>query len=292
MRFDFSAVLFFAALVTGGIWWIDALIFAPRRKAKMELDHELKEADNAPQEQPIPPEPIIVDYARSFFPIIVIVLILRAFIVEPFRIPSASMMPTLLIGDFILVNKFAYGLRLPILNNKFVEMELPKRGDVIVFRYPRDPSLDYIKRVIGLPGDRIGYYDKAVYINGERMPQQEMGRYLGVGSAFDMTGASLRSEKLAGNENETVEHEILVMMGSQPTHCEYNVPPGHMTNCEYIVPPKNYFVMGDNRDRSNDSRFWGMVPQENLVGKAFFIWMNWDTANGGLNWGRIGNRIQ
>ena len=176
---------------------------------------------------------------------------------------------------FRSVNKYAYGVKFPVLNKTFIEVGKPKRGDVVVFRYPKDMSLDYIKRVIGEPGDKIGYYNKVIYVNGEPVPQDDKGEYLGVGAGVRMTGASLRHEQL-----ENAPHQILVDIGRPSMQGEYIVPEGH------------YFVMGDNRDFSNDSRFWGMVPEANLVGKAFLVWMNWDTANGGPSWGRIGGAIK
>jgi signal peptidase I len=185
------------------------------------------------------------------------------------------MMPTLLVGDFILVNKFAYGIRLPVLNTKIIDIGEPQRGDVVVFRYPKDPSVDYIKRVVGLPGDRIGYYNKMLYINGKPVPEVPDGVYVGTGSGVSMSGASERLEQLGD-----VQHQILVMPRT----------PG--LEGEYVVPENQYFVMGDNRDNSNDSRYWGTVPEQNLVGKAFRIWMNWDSANGGIDWKRIGRKIQ
>jgi len=166
MNFDFPTILVVATLVTGGIWLVDALFFAPRRRARTETvkgeDRDAKKAGTS--------EPLLVEYSRSFFPVILIVLLLRSFLVEPFRIPSGSMMPTLLIGDFILVNKFAYGLRLPMLNTKILQLGEPQRGDVVVFRYPRDESVDYIKRVVGVPGDRIDYRNKTLYVNGVAAP--------------------------------------------------------------------------------------------------------------------------
>jgi signal peptidase I len=184
------------------------------------------------------------------------------------------MMPTLLVGDFILVNKFSYGIRLPVLNTKVIEIGEPKRGDVVVFRYPKDPTVDYIKRVVGLPGDRVGYFNKVIYINGEAIGQVPAGVYVGKGSGISMSGASKRREQLDG-----VQHDILVMQRT----------PG--LEGEFVVPDGEYFVMGDNRDNSNDSRFWGAVPEANLVGKAFRIWMNWDGANGGVDFNRIGTKI-
>jgi signal peptidase I len=185
------------------------------------------------------------------------------------------MMPTLLVGDFILVNKYAYGIRLPVLNTKIVDIGKPQRGDVVVFRYPKDPSVDYIKRVVGVPGDRIGYYNKILHINGKPAAQIPDGVYVGKGSGVSMSGAGKREERLGD-----VQHQILVMPRT----------PG--LEGEYVVQDNEYFVMGDNRDNSNDSRYWGPVPEQNLVGKAFRIWMNWDSANGGIEWDRIGRKIQ
>ena len=215
-----------------------------------------------------------VEYCKSFFPVILAVLLLRSFLVEPFRIPSGSMMPTLLVGDFILVNKFAYGIRLPVLNKKVLEIGEPERGDVVVFRYPKDPSVDYIKRVVGLPGDKIGYYNK-IYISMANRPGKCLPvSIIGKGSGVSMSGASERREQLGD-----VQHDILVMPRT----------PG--LEGEYVVGEDEYFVMGDNRDNSNDSRYWGTVPEANLVGKAFRVWMNWDGANGGVDWDRLGMEI-
>jgi signal peptidase I len=260
MHFDFSLFLVLATVVTGVVWGVYALLVRLGRiRPPAVVDGEIV-------------EPWPVDYARSFFPVILIVLLLRSFLVEPFRIPSASMMPTLLIGDFILVNKFAYGVRLPVLRNKVYEVGEPQRGDIVVFRYPKDQRMDYIKRVIGLPGDRIAYFRKQLYVNGQPVRQTRLAPYLGVGSGNSMTGAMRLEEDLSG-----VLHDILIREG-QPT-----------VEGEFVVPAGHYFVMGDNRDNSNDSRYWGTVPEENLVGKAFMIWMNWDWGNHGIAFERLGN---
>lgn len=258
MDIDFSFFLVAASFVTGLVWgcWALYLKFLPERERER-------------------PEPVAVEYARSFFPVIFLVLLLRSFLVEPFRIPSGSMMPTLLIGDFILVNKFAYGIRLPVLNKKILELGEPKRGDIVVFRFPKDPSMDYIKRVIGLPGDRIGYFNKQIFVNGKPVKQTPLSQYRGVGQGASMSGSVLLSEDL-----EEVTHDILIRDG-QPT-----------VQGEFIVPRGQYFVMGDNRDNSNDSRYWGAVPEENLVGRAFFIWMSFDWENGGIVFSRIGNSVK
>lgn len=260
MSIDFSALLVLLTLISGVIWAIDAWFLAPGRRAAIEQE----KAEQSGEER----VPVLVEYARSFFPVFLIVLVLRSFIVEPFRIPSASMMPTLLIGDFILVNKYEYGIRLPVINTKIIDMAEPERGDIAVFRYPRDPDTPYIKRIVGLPGDHISYQNKQLYINGKLMEQKTLDRYYTEGTASAMNGAVLRQEDLMG-----LEHRILI----DPGRAGFTV--------DSVVPEGHYFAMGDNRDHSSDSRFWGFVPEANLVGRAFFIWMNWDD---GVNWRRLG----
>ena len=258
MDYDFSFFLVVATFVTGVVWGAYWLYL---KSVHQPYDEEK--------------EPLLVEYARSFFPVVLIVLLLRSFLVEPFRIPSGSMMPTLLIGDFILVNKFSYGVRLPVLNNKIIEVGEPERGDIVVFRFPKQPTVDYIKRVIGLPGDRIAYFDKKLYVNGQPIKQTSLGRYQGVGQGTNMTGAEHLEEDLTG-----VKHSILINHGV-PT-----------VEDVFVVPKGQYFVMGDNRDNSNDSRYWGTVPEANLVGKAFFIWMNWDLENNGIAFNRLGTILK
>ena len=275
MSFDFPALLVGATLFTGLAWALDAAFLAPRRRQKAASLVQDGVAQDSDKVAITLKEPTWIEYCKSFFPVILAVLLLRSFLVEPFRIPSGSMMPTLLVGDFILVNKFAYGIRLPVVNTKIIEIDEPERGDVVVFRYPKDPSVDYIKRVVGLPGDTIRYTNKVVYINGQPAGQVPAGVYLGKGSGVSMSGASKRREQLGD-----LQHDILVMPRTPGVQGEYAVGEGE------------YFVMGDNRDNSNDSRYWGTVPEENLVGKAFRIWMNWDSANGGIDWDRIGMKIQ
>jgi len=275
MNFDFPALLVGATLFTGIAWAMDAAFLAPKRRQKAASLVQGGVGQDSDQVAIVLKEPTWIEYCKSFFPVILAVLLLRSFLVEPFRIPSGSMMPTLLVGDFILVNKFAYGIRLPVLNTKVINVEEPERGDVVVFRYPKDPSVDYIKRVVGLPGDTVRYANKVVYVNGKPAGQVPAGVYLGKGSGVSMSGASKRREQLGD-----VQHDILVMPRTPGVEGQYTIGKGE------------YFVMGDNRDNSNDSRYWGTVPEENLVGKAFRIWMNWDGANGGIDWDRIGMKIQ
>ena len=267
MTFDFSALLVLLTGLSGLVWALDALFFARNR--------ELAGGDGGKQ-------PLLVDYARSLFPVFLIVLVLRSFIVEPFRIPSASMMPTLLRGDFILVNKYDYGIRLPVLNIRVFGNGRPQRGDVIVFRYPEDPAVPFIKRVVGLPGDRLQYEDKNLIINGAQIPLNPKGVYHSEGVGSRENGSHLIEEQLGEGK-----HDILIN-------------PLHLASVEVdrIIPEGHYFVLGDNRDNSRDSRYWGLVPDENLMGRAFYIWMNWsndsllDPGSWDVDWQRIGSSIR
>jgi signal peptidase I len=264
IHFDFEFLLVISVIVSGVIWLLDSLFFASRRKQAIRgrSVHD----------------PILVEYSKSFFPVLLAVMVLRSFLYEPFRIPSGSMMPSLLVGDFILVNKYEYGLRLPVLHTSMTGGEKPERGDVAVFRFPDDEKLDFIKRVIGLPGDHVSYYDRRLMINGETVPVKKIEDYAGQGSTPDnMRGSEVYLEQLENNSH---------LMMTDPK-VKFSA------NGELIVPEGHYFVMGDNRDHSNDSRFWGFVPEQNLVGKAVMIWMHWDWRDGGsgLDLSRIGTRI-
>lgn len=290
MDFDFEAILTGLMLFTGAVWLADALFFAKVRKQRST--HQVKSPGTDTTEAvPTQRDPILVDYSKSFFPVLLIVLLLRSFLLEPFHIPSSSMVPTLLVGDFILVNKFDYGLRLPVLHTKIINVGEPKRGDVVVFHFPEQSALtfcraqvecamqevlkskgtDFIKRVIGLPGDHIVYRNKTLYINGVVMPKAVVGPYDGP----DSMGAQLNDEDLG-----KVNHGIITF-------------PGYLggREGEWTVPAGKYFVMGDNRDNSWDSRYWGFVPEQALVGKAFFIWMNWDAFKDSKLWSRVGDSI-
>lgn len=280
MRLDFPTILVLLVVVTGLIWAVDAAFFAPQRRRERLKQQNSDGGDGSESGAIEAPAdaystPKLVEYARSFFPIFLIVLVLRSFVAEPFRIPSGSMMPTLLVGDFILVNKFGYGIRLPVAEVKVIDVGKPDRGDVIVFRSPENPATPFIKRVVGLPGDQIAYYNKVLYVNGDAAEQVVLGEYAGDGSAESMSGASLRNEQLNGHV-----HKILVQPGSPD-----------FTEGRMVVPEGHYFVLGDNRDNSRDSRFWGTVPDELLIGRAFMIWMSWDWGHG-IQWSRIGDSIQ
>jgi len=264
---DFAAVLLVAAAATGVIWLVDAKVLARRR------------AEGAG-------EPIVVDMARAFFPVIVVVFVIRSFWVEPFKIPSGSMKPTLLVGDFILVNKYTYGIRIPVLNRKVVEMGDVKRGDVVVFRFPADSSVDYIKRVVGIPGDRVSYRGKRLAINGEPVPVQAAGYY--TDAELNYVRLPVFTEKLG-----EAAHAMMVVPPEPVINLAQVRQFPYRGNCEYndegftcTVPPGHYFMMGDNRDQSADSRYWGFVPDDHIKGRAFLVWMNFGDLR------RIGNGIQ
>ncbi len=243
MDFDFAIILVALTAVSGGIWLADTLFFAKSRRV------------NAEQAQEEVPLPVAVEYAKSFFPVLFLVLVVRSFLIEPFQIPSQSMLPTLEVGDFILVNKYEYGLRVPVLGYKFLEIGEPARGDVMVFKNPEDNVTNYIKRVVGVPGDVVRYTNKTLFINGEKI--------------FEKLLAALP----AGAPRELIFEEVL----GESTHRiikrnDRNV----LGESEWTIPEGYYFMMGDNRDRSKDSRFIGLVPDENIVGRAFAIWMHWE----------------
>jgi len=264
----FALFMIVILIITGLIWLFDILVLQKKRAAGVA-------------------EPVIVEYAKSFFPVILIVFMVRSFIVEPFKIPSGSMMPTLLVGDYILVNKFTYGLRVPILNNTFIEINKPSRGDVFVFHYPPDPSIDYIKRVVGLPGDKIRYENKELTINGKLLSREDLGAYEYVMEGLNMMTAQQYREDLLGVKHTMLVHDFIGQY--DPDAIGYKLANGE----EITVPDEHYFAMGDNRDNSSDSRVWGFVPEHNLVGKAFFIWMNFDDLKNLFSEkGRIGSRIQ
>jgi len=275
MIWDFSAFMALALVVTGAIWGLDRLLLARRRGARAAV--LATEGRSESEQQAATREPVLVEYARAFFPVILIVFLLRSFLVEPFRIPSGSMMPNLLAGDFILVNKFTYGIRIPVWNHRVIELNTPRHGDVMVFRFPGDPGVNYIKRVVGVPGDRIQYIDRKIYINGKLMEQGAATDYI-----YSENGERRVMTQRVREQLDTTAHDILLSAGAPLAG-----------NLEFSVPDGQYFVMGDNRDRSNDSRYWGTVPDENIVGRAFFIWFSWDQNNGGgVAWSRMGSRIE
>ena len=298
MNFDLALVLVTLTALSGVIWLIDKLAFAParaKRASTIEQITALSEAERKARMLEAMREPVLAEYARSFFPVLLLILIFRSFIAEPFKIPSGSMMPTLLVGDFILVNKFAYGLRLPVLNSRFLEIGEPKRGDVVVFRYPgyqcerngkpvrsgnpcyepqiAVPKQDYIKRIVGLPGDEITYRNKLILVNGVEIPQTFVGPYIGPSeTSRNMADAQVKDEMLG-----------------EASHRMMTIPQYSGREGSWTVPAASYFVMGDNRDSSADSRYWGFVPENALVGRAILIWMNWDNS---IDYRRIGTVIK
>ncbi|MBE0485201.1 signal peptidase I [Marinobacter sp.] len=260
MDIDFPLVLVVLTFATGVIWLADK--FFLRKKRALEAGPEqTATADEDAESQ----EPWLVDLSRSFFPVLAIVLVLRSFLVEPFQIPSGSMLPTLEVGDFILVNKYAYGLRLPVAGTKIFEVGDPERGDVMVFRYPEDGKTNYIKRVIGLPGDRVRYRNKQLFINDEPVAREFVAR---------LPPMERWREDVGG-----VEHDVYLTLGRV-------AGPGEG---EWVVPEGHYFTMGDNRDNSNDSRFWGTVSDDLVVGKAFAIWMHWQSLTSLPSFDRVGS---
>ncbi len=299
---NFALILFILLVISFVMWLLDVLWLKKARSAAAEvalaefdarnagragLNAQALAVERAALAGRLAQRPWYLEYTASFFPVILLVFVLRSFLFEPFRIPSGSMIPTLQIGDLILVNKYQYGIRLPVINVKIVEVGSPQRGDVMVFRFPHNTTQDYIKRVVGLPGDRVEYADRRLLINGQPVPVQPLPRY------FEQDRVQYYaqfSEKL-GN----VDHRIVLSEGP-------GVPPmrafahTHPQACQYsaagvacTVPPGHYFVMGDNRDNSEDSRFWGFVPDQNIVGRAFFVWMHFGGSwNDLIRFDRIG----
>lgn len=256
MDFDFALILVVLTFLSGLIWLYDRILLAPKRSARVKAA-QIQAGGELPSQAltELNRESGWIDTGRSVFPVLLLVLLLRSFLVEPFQIPSGSMLPTLKVGDFILVNKFHYGLRLPVLNTKFVSVHVPERGDVVVFKYPKQPAINYIKRVVGLPGDTIRYQDKTLYINGVAQDKTLLAQL-----------PPSRPQRMVFEEVlDGVDHQI------------FNDLPRPALNNEWVVPAGHYFMMGDNRDNSNDSRYWGFVPDELLVGKAFAVWMHWPT---------------
>lgn len=247
---NFAVIVFVLCVFTGVLWLADRLVFSKQRAPDAE-------------------RPVWLEYTAGFFPVIFVVFVLRSFIVEPFSIPSGSMLPTLRVGDLILVNKFSYGIRLPIVHTKVVSLGAPERGDVVVFRYPPDESVDYIKRVIGLPGDVIRYENKRVYVNDRLLPVEPMDPY------FDSGRISLQfEERYGGKRYRTLNDEDRMPLGFMPTAPDGKGCQVSALGLRCVVPQGHYFMMGDNRDNSSDSRVWGFVPERNLVGRAFFVWFN------------------
>ncbi len=251
---NFTRILVIALVVTGAIWIGVRIAERLRGTSSQQRSAWL-------------------DIPASLFPVILVVLLVRSFVVEPFKIPSSSMRPTLKVGDFILVNKFEYGLRIPLVGWRFTEGESPQRGDVIVFEYPRDESIDYIKRIVALPGDRVAFRDKHLFINGKQVPTSAKGRHV-------FRASENRRARAQRYEEQTSSHRYSVLYTEGRSYREINSP--------IRIPPGEYFVMGDNRNNSKDSRYWGTVPAENILGEAFLIWWSWDGYRNAPRWNRLG----
>ncbi|MBU4182018.1 MAG: signal peptidase I [Gammaproteobacteria bacterium] len=293
---NFALLLMLATVITGLYWVAEKLVFLPQRQRDAQRLQQAQgdraaalqqqgfagtDVDMEPARQRLLMQPWWLDWTAGLFPVILAVFVLRSFLFEPFKIPSGSMIPTLRVGDLILVNKFHYGIRLPVFNTKVIANNEPQRGDVMVFRYPPQPSLDYIKRVVGVPGDEVAYLNKHLSINGQPVPRSQEPEF------FDsdvMRYAKQFGESLGGRNYKTLNDEDRPAFVSGTTEFAYK------DNCRYSVegvvckvPDGHYFMMGDNRDNSLDSRYWGFVPEANIVGKAFFVWMNFGDL------GRIGS---
>jgi signal peptidase I len=284
---NFSLLLFLATVVTGLYWLAEKFYFWPQRRraaARLEAQATQRRADltaqginqtdnnTADAHARLLMQPWWLDWTAGLFPVIVVVFLLRSFLFEPFKIPSGSMIPTLLVGDLILVNKFHYGVRLPVINTKILDNNSPQRGDVMVFRYPPKPSLDYIKRVVGVPGDEVAYLNKKLTINGKPVPKVPQADF------FDEDALRYAKQFQEANGNKTYR---LLNDADRPAFIAGADDFPYRQNCRYSsegvvckVPEGHYFMMGDNRDNSLDSRYWGFVPEKNIVGKAFFVWMN------------------
>ena len=263
MGFDFELVLVIGCLITGLGWAIELIWWKPKRLRRLN-EAVAAAGGQLPENSPLAEakEPLLAEYSRSFFPILAVVLIFRSFFFEPYQIPSGSMLPTLKVGDFIIVNKYTYGLRLPVTGTKVLTLNEPQRGDVMVFKFPRDESIKFIKRVIGVPGDKVTYFNKQLFINDKPVPQEYVG--------MDITGHIIMSETLG-----------------ETNHLLWNKP-GQGQNWTTEVPEDSYFMIGDNRDGSNDSRIWGMVKEELIVGKAVAVWMHWDNFFSLPNFSTVG----
>ena len=292
LQSNFSLILFIATVITGAYWLLERFIFLPAREqaaraideqaiarqaelAKMGISQtEIHAKEMTASKDSVLQQPWWLDWTAGLFPVICIVFLLRSFLFEPFKIPTGSMIPTLHVGDLILVNKYHYGVRLPVMNKKIIEVNQPARGDVMVFRYPPDPNVDYIKRVIGVPGDEVSYLNKELRVNGQLVKRTTLPDF------FDETQTTYIpqfEETLPGYDKP---HKLLIYpnatLGNSPLlkfpyfeNCNYSI---EGVSCK--VPAGHYFMMGDNRDNSQDSRYWGFVPEQNIVGKAFFVWMN------------------
>ena len=277
MDIDFPLILVILVFGSGLIWLADYVLLAPGRTralGQLRLDYPEWEQDNSPHKleyekrsQSVIAEPVVVEYARSFFPVLLIVFVLRSFLVEPFQIPTSSMVPTLAVGDYILVNKYTYGIRLPVIRTKVLAINEPERGDVMVFFPPHMDDTYFIKRVIGVPGDTVHYADKKLYVNDEEYTQELLARLPPSRPRYQI------SSEVTGSVTHEIQTDLL----------------RRDDNFKVIVKPGHYFMMGDNRDNSSDSRVWGQVPERDIVGRAFAIWMHWESLFSVPSFKRVGS---
>ncbi len=273
---DFPLILLCLVAGSGLVWLLDSLFLAPARKRttgglKSQYPHwDIEESPDALNYQSRVAEearePVLVEYAKSFFPVLLVVFVVRSFLVEPFQIPSSSMVPTLEVGDYILVNKYTYGIRLPVVRTKVLALNNPQRGDVVVFFPPHMNETYFIKRVVGLPGDSVEYRNKQIFVNGTRVEREPV------------LGQITQSARNIVGRESLGESEYLMQVDNQRSAGDFSV----------VVRPEHYFMMGDNRDNSSDSRVWGQVPEKDIVGKAFAIWMHWDTLLSIPSFSRVG----
>jgi signal peptidase I len=293
---NFSLLLFIATVVTGVYWLLEKFIFLPQRaKAAATIEEqavarqaelaemgisqtETHHKEMVASKDVVLQQPWWLDWTAGLFPVICIVFLLRSFLFEPFKIPTGSMIPTLMVGDLILVNKYTYGIRLPVINKKIVDVNQPERGDVMVFRYPPNPNVDYIKRVIGVPGDEVSYLNKKLMINGKPLSKDVLPDFL---EEDTMSYAKQFEEMVEFSKGGGGKKHRILNDERRPAMIPGVEDFPNRQNCRYSaegvvckVPEGHYFMMGDNRDNSLDSRYWGFVPEKNIVGKAFFVWMN------------------
>jgi signal peptidase I len=278
VNIDFPLILVILVFGSGFVWLADSLLLAPARQRKMEelqakfpkweQDGSAHQTSYMAAVASSAAEPVLVEYSRSFFPVLAVVFVLRSFLVEPFQIPSASMVPTLAVGDYILVNKFTYGIRLPVVRTKVFDINSPERGDVMVFFPPHKNDTYFIKRVIGLPGDTITYRNKQLFVNGEAVPMDSLA----------VVPDPARRTRIETLQEQMGEADHLIQWDHRRPGQDISV----------VVKPGHYFMMGDNRDNSLDSRSWGQVPERDIVGKAFAIWMHWDSFTSIPSFDRVG----
>jgi signal peptidase I len=263
MNFDFPFILVCLTAVSGMVWLVDGLFFANKRQPQYAADGKLK-------------LPLLADYARSFFPVLLFVLIVRSFVLQPFRVTTGSLEPTVIPGDFLVVNMFKYGLRLPVWHTKIMKISEPKRGDIMLFRWPKDERQDFVKRVIGVPGDHISYINKVFYINGTEAKQTLVAN----ATDTDDSGAISWPVKVYEEDLGGVKHKIYIRTDRPAEDFK-----------DLVVPEGHYLMIGDNRDNSNDSRYWGFVPEKNIIGKALYVWLSWDNENHKVRWDRFGDKL-